>query len=96
MSLNRSAPRALAGAFAAALVTTVMCAKPDTRVRSEIPAQYRWDFSAIYPSWEAWDAAMKDMEAKMDAFAALKGTLGQGPEAVLRAYKANDEIGMLQ
>lgn len=73
-----------------------MCAKPDTRVRSEIPAQYRWDFSAIYPSWEAWDAAMKDMEAKMDAFAALKGTLGKGPEAVLRAYKAYDEIGMLQ
>lgn len=71
-------------------------AKPETRVRSEIPAKYRWDFSAIYPSWEAWEAAMKEMEVKMDAFAALKGTLTQGPEAVLKAYRAYDEIGMLQ
>ena len=71
-------------------------AKPDTRVRSEIPAKYRWDFSAIYPSWEAWEAGMKEMEAKMDAFAALKGTLASGPAAVLRAYRAYDEIGVLQ
>ncbi len=71
-------------------------AKPETRVRAEIPAQYRWDFTAIYPNWEAWDAAMKEMEAKMDAFAALKGSLAGGPQAVLKAYRAYDEIGMLQ
>ena len=40
-------------------------AKPATRVRDEIPAQYRWDFTPIYPSWEAWDTGMKDMQAKM-------------------------------
>ncbi len=71
-------------------------AKPETRVRSEIPAPLRWDFSPIYPSWEAWEAGMKEMEAKMDAFAALKGSLAQGSAAVLKAYKAYDEIGMLQ
>lgn len=74
----------------------MFAAKPETRVRSEIPAQYRWDFSAIYPNWEAWEAAMKEMEGKMDGFAALKATLGQGPQAVLKAYQAYDEIGMLQ
>ena len=71
-------------------------AKPETRVRNEIPAKYRWDFSAIYPNWEAWEAGMKEMEAKMEAFTALKGTLASGPEAVLKAYKAYDEIGILQ
>ena len=70
--------------------------KPETRVRSEISAQYRWDFSPIYPNWEAWDAGVKDMEAKMDAFARLKGSLASGPAAVLKAYKAFDEIGILQ
>jgi oligoendopeptidase F len=70
--------------------------KPETRNRAEIPAEYRWDFSAIYPNWEAWTAALKDMEAKMDAFAAMKGTLKDGPAAVLKAYLAFDEIGMLQ
>jgi len=24
--------------------------KPDTRNRAEIPAKYKWDFSAIYPN----------------------------------------------
>ena len=70
--------------------------KPTTQVRAEIPAQYRWDFSPIYPSWDAWEAAMKDIEAKMDAFAARKGTLKNGPAALLSAYQAYDEIGMLE
>src|SRR5258705_360385 len=48
---------AAGGAFAA---------RPETRNRAEIPAQYRWDFSPIYPSWDAWAEGMKAMEAKMD------------------------------
>lgn len=80
-------------AFASAIG---MAAKPETRNRAEIPAQYKWDFTPIYPSWDAWASSMKDMEAKMDAFAALKGTLAQGPDAVLKAYRAYDEIGILQ
>jgi oligoendopeptidase F len=84
------------GAASLAIAGGALAAKPETRNRSEIPAEYRWDFSPIYPSWEAWEAAMKDMEAKMDAFAALKGTLKNGPAAVLKAYQAFDEIGMMQ
>jgi oligoendopeptidase F len=83
-------------AFAAGTASAAGATKPETRVREEIPAQYRWDFSAIYPDWAAWDAAMKQMEAKMDEFAALKGTLAKGPAAILKAYRGYDEIGMLQ
>jgi oligoendopeptidase F len=75
---------------------TTATAKPDTRIRSEIPEQYRWDFSAIYADWEAWEAGMKEFDAKMDEFAALKGTLANGADAVLKAYRAFDDIGMLQ
>jgi oligoendopeptidase F len=71
-------------------------APPASRNRADIPAQYRWDFSAIYPSWDAWEAGMKELEAKMDAFAALKGSLAKGPAELLKAYRAFDEIGILQ
>jgi len=70
--------------------------KPATQNRADIPAQYRWDVSPIYASWDAWEAAMKATEAKMDAFAARKGSLKNGPAALLSAYQAHDEIGMLE
>jgi len=84
------------GVAAMTFASVAVAAKPETRNRAEIPARYQWDFSAIYPSWEAWDAGMREMEAKMDAFAALKGSLNAGPAAVLKAYKGYDEIGMLE
>lgn len=83
-------------ALAAMLATTAQAQRPETRNRADIPAPYRWDFSPIYPSWDAWEQGLKTMEAKMDAFAKLKGTLSQGPAAVARAYAAYDEIGKLQ
>ncbi len=70
-------------------------ALPVTRNRDEIPAEYRWEFTPIYADWSAWEAGMQEFEAKMDAFAALKGTLAHGPEAVLAAYRAFDDIGIL-
>ena len=84
------------GVASVAFAGNVAAAKPETRVREEIPAKYRWDFSAIYPDWPAWEAGMKEMEAKMDAFVKMKGTLASGPDAVLAAYRAFDEIGILQ
>ena len=79
-------------AFAQTAATPAKAPRP----RSEIPAEFRWDFGAIYPNWDAWEAGMREMEAKADAFAALKGTLKNGPDAVLKAYTAFDEIGKLQ
>ena len=71
-------------------------ARPASRQRADIPAQFRWDFSPIFASWEAWEAGLRDMETRMDAFARLEGTLARGPQALLDAYKAYDEIGKLQ
>ena len=73
-----------------------MTARPTTRDRSDIAPELKWDFSHIYPSWEAWETALGEMEKKMQAFAALKGTLASGADALLRAYEAFDEIGKLQ
>jgi len=88
---------AVTGALCAAAVTTAaIAAKPTTRSRAEIPAEYRWDFSAIYPNWAAWEEAMKELDVRMDAFVKLQGTLAQGPAALLHAYQSFDEIDKLQ
>ncbi len=83
-------------ASATSLTAAAGAAPSTVRNRADTPAEFKWDFSAIYPSWDAWEAGMRDMDAKMNAFAALKGTLVQGPAAVLTAYQAFDEIGKLQ
>ena len=70
--------------------------KPATQNRADIAAEFRWDFTPIYASWDAWEAGMKEIDTKIDAFVHLKGTLKNGPDAVLKAYQAFDEIGMLQ
>ena len=88
---------AVTGALcAAAGSTAALAAKPTTRNRAEIPAEFRWDFTAIYPSWEAWEGDMKRLDTRMDAFVALRGTLGQGAAQLLKAYQDYDEIGKLQ
>ena len=71
-------------------------AQPATSDRAAIPASRKWDFSPIFPDWEAWEQGMKTLDAKMSGLAALQGTLAHGPAAVLRAYRLHDEIGMLQ
>jgi oligoendopeptidase F len=89
----------IAGAVCAAfamLADTAEAATAAPRNRAEIPAEFRWDFSAIYKDWPAWEAGMAEMERQMDAFAKLKGSLAQGPQALLKAYQSYDQIGKLQ
>lgn len=97
-SIRPSAARPLLIATASLFLMTSVLAdtKPTTRNRAEIAADFKWDFSPIYADWAAWEQGMKDTEAKMDAFAALKGTLKDGPASVLAAYRLFDEIGILQ
>lgn len=70
--------------------------KPTSQYRSEISAEYRWDFSPMYANWEAWERGMKDIDDKIGAFSELRGSLKNGPDAVLKAYQLFDQIGMLE
>lgn len=77
------------------ILCTWLVAKPKTLVRSEIPEQYKWDLTDIYTGWDAWSADYDRLETLMDEFPTLKGTLKQGPNQLLKAYKIMDELGML-
>lgn len=63
--------------------------------RSEIDPAYTWDLSAIFPSWDAWEAAVADLERRIEAFAAFAGTLGASGVRLREAFEAHDAIGQL-
>ncbi len=95
--MSRSILVALSAAVSIAFATMpVDTATAAPRQRNDIPAEFRWDFTPIYADRAAWEAALAEMERRMDAFAARKGTLAQGPQALLAAYRAYDDVAQLQ
>jgi oligoendopeptidase F len=66
-----------------------------SRNRAEIHDRFKWNVQDIFESWEAWDAAYKQLEAGVDRYASLKGTLAQGPETLLKAFRLSEELGQL-
>ena len=63
--------------------------------REAIPDRYKWDLSAICRDWDDWQQRYRTLERQIDAFQAFQGTLAQGPERLLAAFVAMDEMGAL-
>jgi len=78
-----------------ALFAAVAQAKPNTLVRDSIPDKYKWDLNQIYADWTAWEQGLTRLQEIMSEYAGLKGTLAGGPQAILKAAKLGDELGML-
>ena len=70
---------------------------PSTQVptRESLDPRYTWDLSSIYPSWEAWESAFSELDAAVEAYKKYEGTLGQGPDQLLRALQDRDALGQL-
>jgi oligoendopeptidase F len=62
--------------------------------REEIPVEYTWDLTTIYPDDAAWEQDIARLEALVPEIAALAGTIGQSAQTLLRALKLRDETGM--
>ena len=69
--------------------------KARSRRREEIPDRFKWNLNDIFDSWQSWEAAYKTLEAGIDRYAALKGTLSGGPERLLDAFRLSEELGQL-
>lgn len=61
--------------------------------RSEIPVEFTWDLTTIYPDDEAWRQAAAALQAALPEAAALQGTLGDGPQALLTGLQLRDRLG---
>jgi oligoendopeptidase F len=73
-----------------------LAAADETRTvpeRSEIDTQYLWATETIYPNTEAWEAELAGLEQDLAKIAPLKGTLDDGPDALLKALRLMDDIG---
>src|ERR1035437_5850678 len=66
-----------------------------SRNRADIPDRFKWNVQDIFQSWEEWDAAYKRLEGGVDRYAALKGTLAQGPGSLLKSFRLSEELGQL-
>ena len=77
------------------IVRMATAAPQRSRIRAEIDDGHKWNLTDIYPDWETWDTARSELEQKISQYAALKGTLHQGPERLLAAYNLNDSLGQL-
>ncbi|MBR5364631.1 MAG: oligoendopeptidase F [Clostridia bacterium] len=56
------------------------------RKRTEIPEEYKWQFTDLFASPEDWQAAYDACAAAIPSLTALKGTLGQSAESLTKAY----------
>jgi oligoendopeptidase F len=66
-----------------------------SRNRPDISDRYKWNVHDIFPSWDAWESAYKALEGGIQRYAALKGTLSHGPEALQTAFSLSEELGQL-
>ncbi|NOT28799.1 MAG: oligoendopeptidase F [Acidobacteria bacterium] len=62
-------------------------------LRDEIPSDYTWDLSAICQSWDEWTVLLQGLEAAIEGFKALQGTLSGGGDRLLAAFRALDSMG---
>ncbi len=64
-----------------------------SRKRDDVDDRFKWNLSDIFSTWEDWEASYKELEAGIDKYAALKGTLAQGPERLLAAFRLSEDLG---
>jgi oligoendopeptidase F len=65
------------------------------RTRADLAASDTWNLDDIFPDATAWEAAHATLDASIDAYPKRQGTLARGPDALLDALKASDELGQL-
>src|SRR3954454_22582597 len=75
--------------------TTEAPPAPQLRERSEIADRFKWNLGDIFAGWPEWQRAYDELEGKIAAYAALQGTLAQGPDRLLAAMQLSDDIGQL-
>lgn len=54
-------------------------------LRSQVKESDTWDLSSLYPSDEAWESALKELQEKTKEAVSFKGQLGQSPKKLLEA-----------
>ena len=70
-------------------------APSSVRERAEIASSYTWNLSSIFPSWEAWEEAYRELEQAIERYRSHEGRLAESGERLLQAYQDADGLGQL-
>ncbi|WP_322814490.1 oligoendopeptidase F [Chloroflexus sp.] len=65
---------------------------PTVKERSAIPDQYKWDPYSIFPSQEAWEAAIAETDAMIASAAQFRGRLHEGPQVIGEFLALSEDI----
>ncbi len=65
------------------------------KARADIPAQYKWDLTAMYASTEAWEADIEQLQNRTPEIVAYKGRLAESGEILLAAIKKREELSRI-
>jgi len=68
---------------------------PGTRTREQIPEEFTWNLADIYPDWRQWESGLAEFEQKLAGYAEIRGTLSQGGDRLLKAFRLEDDLGQL-
>lgn len=67
--------------------------------RNEMDKAFQWDFSHIYPTYEAWEKAYADVQGRLSEVTKFAGKLGDGVEAIKEAldciYAIEQEVELV-
>lgn len=66
-----------------------------SRRREDVDERHKWNLSDIFPGWDEWEASYKLLDAGIEKYAAMKGTLREGAERLLGAFRLSEELGQL-
>jgi len=55
--------------------------------REQIPIEYRWDLTAIFPTVEAWETAYRQLDEDLDELEPFQGRLSESAEVLAEAME---------
>ena len=62
--------------------------------RSEIPVEFTWDLTDIFPSDDAWRAEYEALKPYTEQLAAYQGRLGESAETLLAYFQLDDALNV--
>ena len=65
------------------------------RSRGDIPVEDTWDVTVLYANDAAWEVDFNRVESLIPGIEALRGTLADGPDALLALFEKQAELWML-
>ncbi|MCP4753027.1 MAG: oligoendopeptidase F [Proteobacteria bacterium] len=51
--------------------------------RRDVPVEETWDLGSVFPSVEAWEAAIEEVESMLPELSSFQGELAKGPETLV-------------